>query len=119
MNIYAQCLDCGHQSPYSPAVLNCPACKSQWLEARYDYAALGQQLPGRLALRPFNLWRYRELLPVYEFNPVLSMGEGGTPLFRAANLGMMLGCPHIYIKDERGGLQPLLKTARRWSTLPR
>jgi threonine synthase len=31
------------------------------------------------------------------------MGEGGTPLIHAANLGMMLGCPHIYIKDERHG----------------
>jgi threonine synthase len=31
------------------------------------------------------------------------LGEGGTPLIRAANLGMMLGCPHIYIKDERQG----------------
>ena len=31
------------------------------------------------------------------------MGEGGTPLVHAANLGMMLGCPNIYIKDERQG----------------
>jgi threonine synthase len=33
----------------------------------------------------------------------LYLGEGGTPLIRAANLGMMLGCPYIYIKDERQG----------------
>ena len=31
------------------------------------------------------------------------MGEGGTPLIHAANLGMMLGLPNIYIKDERQG----------------
>jgi threonine synthase len=31
------------------------------------------------------------------------MGEGGTPLIHAANLGLMLGCPNIYIKDERQG----------------
>jgi threonine synthase len=31
------------------------------------------------------------------------MGEGGTPLIHAVNLGMMLGCPNIYIKDERQG----------------
>jgi len=29
------------------------------------------------------------------------MGEGGTPLLHANNLGMMLGAPSIYIKDER------------------
>ncbi len=31
------------------------------------------------------------------------MGEGGTPLFPASNLGMMLGLNHLYIKDERQG----------------
>jgi len=31
------------------------------------------------------------------------MGEGGTPLIHALNLGMMLGCPNILIKDERQG----------------
>ena len=31
------------------------------------------------------------------------MGEGGTPLIHATNLGMMLGCPNIFIKDERQG----------------
>ncbi|MFN3307997.1 MAG: pyridoxal-phosphate dependent enzyme [Anaerolineales bacterium] len=31
------------------------------------------------------------------------MGEGGTPLIHANNLGMMLGCPTLFIKDERQG----------------
>ncbi len=31
------------------------------------------------------------------------MGEGGTPLLHAPNLGMMLGNRNIYIKDERQG----------------
>jgi threonine synthase len=31
------------------------------------------------------------------------MGEGFTPLIHAANLGIMLGCPNIFIKDERQG----------------
>ena len=33
----------------------------------------------------------------------LTLGEGGTPLIRANNLGMMLGCPNLYVKDERQG----------------
>lgn len=101
--ILAECLDCGTISPYSPSQFDCPACGSQWLEARYDIPAIGLSWPGALAHRPFDLWRYRELLPVLDFNPALSMGEGGTPLIHAPNLGMMLGCPHIYIKDERQG----------------
>jgi threonine synthase len=105
-HVYVECLDCGHQGPYIPTANTCPRCESQWREARYDYEELGKKLPGILASRPFDLWRYRDLLPLR--NPTalmsaISMGEGGTPLIRANNLGMMLGCPHIYIKDERQG----------------
>jgi len=57
----------------------------------------------QLTSRPFDLWRYRELLPVRNPNVSLSLGEGGSPLIRAVNLGMMLGCPNIFIKDERQG----------------
>jgi threonine synthase len=56
-----------------------------------------------LRRRPFNLWRYKELLPVDEFDQALFLGEGGTPLVKASNLGMMLGLNHVYIKDERQG----------------
>jgi threonine synthase len=101
--IYAECLDCGHIAPYSPTLVACPACTGQWLQARYDYQELRPVLPDLFARRSFNLWRYLELLPVYKYNPNLSMGEGGTPLIKATNLGMMLGCPNLYIKDERQG----------------
>jgi threonine synthase len=102
-HVTVECLDCGHKAPFYPAVPSCPHCGSSWREARYDYAALAHTLLPLLANRPFDLWRYRELLPVQTPNPDLSLGEGGTPLIRATNLGMMLGCPNIYIKDERQG----------------
>jgi threonine synthase len=103
LDCVVECLDCGHQTPYSPITHSCPRCDSQWREARYDYEATGNRLIGLLESRPFNLWRYRELLPVRDPNPFITLGEGGTPLIHAINLGMMLGCPHIYIKDERQG----------------
>jgi threonine synthase len=98
-----KCLDCGHNAPYYPTSTTCPKCGSQWREAEYDYELIGKNMPEKLANRPFDLWRYRELLPVRNPNISLSLGEGGSPLIRALNLGMMLGCPNIYIKDERQG----------------
>ena len=103
MAFIIKCLDCGHNSPYYPTSISCPKCASQWREAVYDYETIGKTLPAKLAARPFDLWRYRELLPVLNPNIDLSLGEGGTPLIRAVNLGMMLGCPNIFIKDERQG----------------
>jgi threonine synthase len=98
-----ECLDCGHQEPFFAGATSCPRCGSAWREARYDYTELSHTMLPLLASRPFDLWRYLELLPVRSPNPDLSLGEGGTPLIRATNLGMMLGCPNIFIKDERQG----------------
>lgn len=98
-----KCLDCGQLSAYIPSVYTCPQCGSAWREAHYDYETLSKTLLLELARRPFDLWRYHELLPIRTVNRDLSLGEGGTPLIHAVNLGMMLGLPHIYIKDERQG----------------
>jgi threonine synthase len=49
------------------------------------------------------MWRFRELLPLVDDAHRVTMGEGGTPLLRAVNLGMMMGCPNIFVKDERQG----------------
>src|SRR5512142_1654645 len=103
MAFAVKCLDCGHVAPYFPASTNCPRCNSQWREAEYDYDTLAKTLPLQLAGREFDLWRYRELLPVRNANPSLKLGEGGTPLIQAINLGMMLGTPNLFIKDERQG----------------
>ncbi len=103
MSFIIKCLDCGHNAPYYPTSTTCPKCNSQWREAEYDYELIGRTLLPKLAGRASDLWRYRELLPVRNPNTSLSLGEGCTPLIRAVNLGMMLGCPNIYIKDERQG----------------
>lgn len=103
MSFVIKCLDCGHTAPYFPTSVNCPRCNSMWREAEYDLETLEKTLPQQLSNRPFDMWRYRELLPVRNPNLAISLGEGGTPLVQAVNLGMMLGCPNIYIKDERQG----------------
>jgi threonine synthase len=103
MSFVVKCLDCGHAAPYFPASINCPRCNSQWREAEYDYVTLERTLPRQLPGRSFDLWRYRELLPIRNPNPSLSLGEGGSPLIQAVNLGMMLGTPNLFIKDERQG----------------
>lgn len=103
MSFSVRCMDCGHLTAYHPNEINCPQCNSQWREAIYDYTEIAKALPGVLAGRSFDLWRYQELLPIARVQPALRMGEGGTPLIRATNIGTMLGCNNIFIKDERQG----------------
>jgi threonine synthase len=103
MSFVIRCLDCGHTAPFKPNSIQCPKCNSQWREAEYDLNEIKKTFPSELANRAFDLWRYRELLPIHNPNPTLRLGEGGTPLIQAANLGNMLGLPNLYIKDERQG----------------
>jgi threonine synthase len=103
MTFVIRCLDCGHAAPFMPSSMHCPQCDSQWREAEYDLTEVAMTFPSEIKNRPFDLWRYQELLPIHIPNPILRLGEGGTPLIQAANLGMMLGLPNLYIKDERQG----------------
>jgi threonine synthase len=103
MSFVIRCLDCGHAAPFMPSSMHCPQCNSQWREAEYDMTEVASTFPSDIKNRPFDLWRYQELLPIHNPNPTLRLGEGGTPLIQAANLGMMLGLPNLYIKDERQG----------------
>jgi threonine synthase len=98
------CDDCGRVWPTLPSsTYHCPNCNSEWLSARYDYAALGPRLPGLVAERSKDLWRYAELLPLRNPDNAIRLGEGGTPLIAAYNLGLMLGRLNLFVKDERQG----------------
>jgi threonine synthase len=101
---WLECAACGQRHPLNACITQCEACGEDWLDARYDYAALGELWRRELHRRPFNsIWRYREWLPLRRDENIVSMNEGGTPLLHCKNLGLMLGCPNIYIKDERQG----------------
>jgi threonine synthase len=50
--------------------------------------------------RPWDLWRYRELLPVRDPRHIATLGEGGTPLLEAPALARAFGYERLLVKDE-------------------
>lgn len=54
-------------------------------------------------LRKPSLWRYHEVLPIYDTSNITSLDEGGTPLIKSEALAASLGLKHLYFKDERQG----------------
>jgi threonine synthase len=46
------------------------------------------------------LFRYRDFLPVTAATPMITLGEGSTPLVRSLNLEKELGCGELYFKLE-------------------
>jgi threonine synthase len=46
------------------------------------------------------MWRYRELMPLFDGEQPITLGEGWTPLVHARRLGSDLGMPRLFVKDE-------------------
>jgi threonine synthase len=70
------------------------------LLARYDLDKARTWRRESLAGREPNMWRYRELMPLFDGEEPVTLGEGFTPLFHARALGATLGLDRLFIKDE-------------------
>jgi threonine synthase len=103
LHFWVECHDCQTKTPFHPMQVECPTCGSDWRFARYDLDRARQALSTGLSSRARDLWRYYELLPLNDLAHRTGLGEGWTPLFRAEQLGLLLGLDHLYIKDERQG----------------
>src|ERR1700726_3913918 len=93
-----RCRECGKTWGNAPRSF-CEDCFSP-LEVTYDYDALKKRV-GRenLTGRAFNMWRYRELLPVPEdFTPAGAVG--GTPLVASRKLAAHWGIRDLYLKND-------------------
>jgi threonine synthase len=93
-----RCRECGKTWGNAPRSF-CDDCFAS-LEVSFDYAALKKTARREnLASRPFDMWRYKEFLPLPEdFAPPNAVG--GTPLVRARHLGDRWGVANLYVKND-------------------
>ncbi|MFN8059418.1 MAG: threonine synthase [Vicinamibacterales bacterium] len=70
------------------------------LFARYDMARAKAWSRESLVGRTPTMWRYREMLPVFDDEAPVTLSEGFTPLVHATRLGAAMGLTRLYIKDE-------------------
>ena len=102
-SINLECINCHTRVPLDKTVAGCPNCGEVILEAVYGFSIDVSAWVAGLKREQPNLWRYREVLPIYDTANVVSLGEGGTPLIKSEALAANLGLKHLYIKDERQG----------------
>jgi len=97
---HLSCTACGLRHEWSALQNLCTVCQKP-LFPIYDLTAVGRVLKREaLVRREKSLWRYREVLPLPLHVEPISLGEGGTPLLRAARYGTELGLPNLWVKDE-------------------
>ena len=97
---HLECGKCGERLEPDRLWNLCPKCAKPLL-ARYDLAtARGVIARDAGGSRADNLWRFHEFMPVKDAAYRITLGEGMTPLVRAARLGEELGFDELFIKDE-------------------
>ena len=93
-----QCHLCKSTFP-AEATYVCEKCLGP-LEPLYDYTAI-TLTREEIAARPKNMWRYRELMPLFDAEQPVTLGEGWTPLLHAPTLGKELGLTKLYVNTGR------------------
>jgi threonine synthase len=94
------CSTCGKSFSASEINTFCPDCQAPLL-SNYDFEAMSRRLDrDEICRRPKGMWRWHELLPVYEPDNCVFLGEGDTALLRLPNLGKELGLVNLFLKDE-------------------
>jgi Threonine synthase len=94
---HLECTSCRLRHEWSRLQNLCTACQKP-LFPIVDLAAVGRAVTrDAFVTREKSLWRYREVLPLPADVEPVSLGEGGTPLLRAARFG---GEIDLWVKDE-------------------
>jgi threonine synthase len=96
-----RCVSCGKQFDPRRIVYSCDRCGEN-LDVIYDYDAMKNSL-SRAELEHWH-WsstlKYLKFLPIFDYQKVPSLGEGGTQLLRCERLGGELDLDNLYAKDE-------------------
>ncbi len=94
-----QCKECGAEYPPDRLTV-CDACFGP-LEVRYEMEAVRAAFTrDALAGRGKDLWRYRELLPIFDDAVRVDLQPGYTPLRRADNLAAAFHLRDVWVKDD-------------------
>ena len=112
--ICGRCVKCGREYEAAPNLTNCEC--GGILDIIYDYESIRKDFHKEdLAARPYDMWRYRELLPVEADTPLPPLRVGWSPLYEAERLAKRLGIRRLWIKDD--GLNPTASLKDRASAM--
>ena len=95
-----ECSACGgtHDAAGLPGV--CESCGQPYLVRYATTPSPSPEAKRLLGERRWNMWRYREWLPLGADEAPVTLGEGATPLLPTARLGARYGLRDLWVKDE-------------------
>jgi threonine synthase len=94
------CPNCSKQYPADYLQTYCTDCRAPLL-AQYDLLSAKKHLDrDSITARTKGMWRWSELLPVYERVNIISLGEGDTPLINLTTIAGEIGLSRLLLKEE-------------------
>ena len=97
---HVECTVCGQHHDPKVLLTVCEKC-GQMLAVRYDLPRVAAAVTKEaLRSRPPGMYRFRELTPLGDGEPAVTLGEGGTPLLPLPRLSAQLGLRSLWAKDE-------------------
>ena len=99
-----KCFNCKEWSDERVSCTVCRKCGGQ-LEVKYDYDLIAENLNVHvLKSAPMKATKYLDFYPLSNLKNVVSLNEGGTPLYRSKKLEKELKVKRLWLKFE--GLNP-------------
>lgn len=94
-----KCIVCGKEYNIDDVRYTCEC--GGLLEITYNYEKIKEKVSREsLRMREIGVWRYLDYLPVKNPEKIVSLCEGGTPLYKCDNLAKELGLNELYVKNE-------------------
>jgi len=114
LSFAVHCVWCQHEYKPSSNRVSCRKCGGA-LEVTYDYEAIRSRTSKLPTGGGAGVWRFTALLPLTRKTPMITLGEGGTPLIKSQVVARNLGMKELYLKDE--SRNPTLSFKDRKSTI--
>lgn len=100
--MYYECIECGSRYDTSRKLYTCPDCGSL-LEVELDLEKVKEEIDKEaLENECVSTWKYRPFLPIEDDSKIVSLDEGGTPLYSCDRLADRIGIDELYVKFEAG-----------------
>jgi threonine synthase len=97
---HLSCSSCGKSFDVHKIQTFCPDCKAPLL-ANYDLKTARNKVDrDKIRYRYKGMWRWFELLPIFDPHQIISLGEGDTPLLPLTRIGDELGLSNLFVKEE-------------------
>jgi threonine synthase len=97
--LWLECIECGEKFKISSRLYTCPSCGGL-LEVELDLNRIKKKLGTRWLAQDMRVWKYRAFMPILDDSKVVSLGEGGTPLFCCDRLAKEIGVGELHVKFE-------------------